>query len=161
MTRAKMSLKRRQQVNGFVNRIDAQIFTLQEQQLNLEQASVTNDIIQARSGAVAVQKRLNKQLNIEQVEDLIADQEELNDDLEQVNDILAPPELDDAEIDAMFEGLDADDLEELAFEKPAGIELPDAPKGRVHILPDAPNKPVQIKQNEDEAALAALAAELI
>lgn len=166
INRAKMSLKRMQQANKFIETVDAQIFTLQEQQLTLEQASVTKDIIDARSGALNAQRRLNRQLNVEQVEDLVANQEEINEDVQEINDILAPAAFDNEdELEAMLEGLDADEVENTAFvaEKPnaTGLDLPAVPTEKPLILPNAPTKPVTIKQDEDEALLAELAADFI
>lgn len=160
---AMQELKRKKMYEKEINKIQQSILNLEQQVFAIEGASATKDIIDGLKTGKEATSRIMKDMNIEQIEDLQADIQEQLDISNEVNEVLGQ---------SLTDGLEDDDellaeLDELDSEE-ALNELETVQEETSHVaapsmsLPSAPSGQVKVKAtevDEDEAALAALAAE--
>jgi len=174
---AVMHMKRKKMYEAEVGKLANAMMNLDQSIMALEGAAQNVDIMNAMSAGRDEFKNMSKQIDAEKVDDVMEDLTEQMDDAEQVGEALGAAmgnaALDDD--DELLDELDAlgeeDELgEELGDEvadmepgaglampgAPAAVIMPDAPGGVV--MPNAPEGKVQM--SEDEAALAALEAEM-
>mmetsp|Transcript_19271 Transcript_19271/g.23456 ORF Transcript_19271/g.23456 Transcript_19271/m.23456 type:complete len:137 (-) Transcript_19271:524-934(-) len=135
------------------------MFKIEESQYLLEGQSVTAEAVSALRAAKSTQQQLQTKLNPDDIADDLDDMEEMNQDLQEVNDIFnqsADLDIDESDLMAELENFEGTgDIEE----NPE-LELPSAPANTgLETLPVAPTK--MSFTADDEAALAALEAELL
>lgn len=170
-----MALKRSKMLEGEVGKVDAQMFNLERQQLNLEGGSTTQNVVQAMGAGLRAQQQIARTMNPDTVADYYDQQQELIENQEEVQEILgqdADDAINDVDLLAELEALDAEEVENQAFTVPSNTvavdTLPSVPSSAVTTLPSVPSKPVQanagrkpIAVGSDEAAFMELEAELL
>uniref|UniRef100_A0A7S2WE77 Uncharacterized protein n=1 Tax=Mucochytrium quahogii TaxID=96639 RepID=A0A7S2WE77_9STRA len=148
-----------------IEKLRIAVQNLEQQAFTIEGASTTKDIISGMQAGKEAQAALQKQINIDDVEDLKDDLAEHMQMQDEINDILSTPLgglEDDDDLLAELDELDAESENELdgLENEVAGMQFPSAPNAAP--LPKAPAGALHVNNTDDEdaKALAALEAEM-
>eukprot|EP00924_Labyrinthula_sp_SR-Ha-C_P013579 maker-scaffold_5-snap-gene-7.5-mRNA-1 protein AED:0.00 eAED:0.00 QI:125/1/1/1/1/1/2/1032/238 len=162
--RALLHLKKKKAFENDVMKLDGMILNLEQQSLAIESGSVTYDVVDAMKTGLNAQKKINKEIDVEKTDDLMADIKDMQDEANEVSELLAEPvedlELDDELMNELAE-MESDGVKTEAQPVQQPVAAPAAAAPEVQ-LPDAPQHEIKVSKpvNEDEAALNALMAEM-
>lgn len=139
---ALLALKKKKMFETQLEQTNNLILRLNEQKMMLENQRATVEVVQAMHGAAKVAKQTMQEMNIDHVDDLMANIQEQNDEMAQIQDALAQPaglvDMDEADLEGELEALE-NEVNDEALLAPAPIpttvkigaeaeELPAAPK---------------------------------
>jgi len=158
---ALMALKRKKTYEAQQDQLAQQQFTLSNQVQMIESAQMMKAQVDALKLGRDQMKTMQKELDVDAVDDLMDDLRDANDEMEEINAAMQQPfgaglDIDEDELGAELDALDDMILEE----KLVGLDQPDTP------LPDAPTAtpaepaPEASAADDEAAELAALEAEI-
>uniref|UniRef100_A0A7S3PGF7 Charged multivesicular body protein 4b n=1 Tax=Aplanochytrium stocchinoi TaxID=215587 RepID=A0A7S3PGF7_9STRA len=170
-------LQQKKIIDKEASTLAASILKLQEQISELQLTATTGDIVDAMRLGANAQKKLQKKLNADDVEDLLADIEDMKLDNQEVTDLLSADYADvDPDLEAEFEELMADDLEQniniqipavpntavsSSAKEDADAEFEKLLAGLEAAPSHAPKPPVKVAETTEEQELAALEANFL
>jgi len=150
---AMYDLKRKKMLEKELTGIENKKLTLETQALALENAQMNESVFTTIKGGRNALKAVQKQVNVDEVEELMDDMHEMHEDQDAINEALGQSvvDFDDDELLQELEDLDEDDLE----------QVEDIPEDEHYLpeLPDAPAKKIsseKMKKKEEEDELAEL-----
>ena len=154
--RAMDVLKRKRMYEGQRDQMMAQQFNIDQASFGIESAKATVETVSAmKAASVELKKTVQKDLNIDAIEDMTDDMADLMDEFNEINEAMAanystPDDIDEADLEAELEFLD-DELEAIeetqeavASAKPSYLQDPQLPAqptlvpGNAQPMPTAP-----------------------
>jgi len=162
---AMMALKKKKLFEKEQDQLSQSTLNLEQQVAMLEQANMSAATVDVMKVGAAAQKQLQKSLNPDVVEDVMDDIQEVQDDMQEVNDILAQPlggdVMDDADLEAEFEAINEEILDEQLMEISApGVSVPasadpvvDAPQPAAAAAAPASGEDDELAQLEASMAM--------
>jgi charged multivesicular body protein 4 len=152
---AMYDLKRKKMLEKELSGIENKKLTLETQTLALENAQMNESVFHAVKDGVKAIETVNRNVNIDKVEDLMDDMQEMQEDQEAINDALGQPVTDFDEDELLKE------LEDISDEEEEVVQLGNIPEDQDHLadLPDAPSKeisPTKQKEKKEDDELAEL-----
>jgi len=162
---ALMCLKKKKMYEGQRTTLDNTKFAMEQQVMMLESAEMTKNTFQAQKLGLGAMKAVQKDLNVDEVDDLQEDLREQMDDMNDIQDMmgqsLGGDMMDDDELEAEFDELcegtldeDLADLDVLA--DPFGsVALPDVPIGMPAAAAAEPAAPAAAAEDDELANLEA------
>jgi len=155
---ALMCLKRKKTYESQMEKLSGARMTIEQQVMTLEGANVSLEAMNAMKMGAASMKSIHKDMNIDQVDDIMDDIREQMDIANEINEAISQPLggeiLDEDELLGELEGLEQESLDEQLL----GLGATKEPLAK---LPSAPQKAPAKKQPVDEdAELAALEASM-
>ena len=161
---ALIHMKRTKMYEKEIPKLEVAIMNIEQQTMSNDSAEVNAQIVGAMRTGANAQKAINKQINIESVEDLRDDIEEQQQMGEEINNLLGEPMggalEDDFELEDELAALENEEMDDLASQMP---ELPSAGKtvlqSALGVLPEAPSH--EVNMSEEDAELRALEAEMM
>lgn len=88
-TKALLNLKKKKMFDKEIDKLDGSIITIEQNILNIESASVTGDIFDALKLSKNIMEKLNKNINIEEMEEVLYETRELQVENDEIGMILA------------------------------------------------------------------------
>jgi len=148
---ALLALKKKKMYETQLEQTNNLILRLNEQRLMLENQRATVEVVQSMHNAATAAKQTMQALNVDRVDDLLANIGEQNDEMMAVQEALAQPtvmgDMDDEELAGELEMLQQEVLDEELL-KPAPVPASAKADGDVSKLPAAP----KTSQVDDELA---------
>ncbi|GJP41859.1 hypothetical protein CLOM_g1489 [Closterium sp. NIES-68] len=151
-------LKKKKLYENQIDALNNYIFRLQDQEVNLEGASVTVEMMSAMKESAQAIQGVQKKMNIDDVDKTLDEINEQSENMKQIQDALSQPvgiaaDLDEDELMAELEELEALELDEQLLQPAAAV--PAQP------LPSVPKKvPAQKAPAEEEDELERMRAEM-
>jgi len=142
---AMYDMKRKKMLDKELNGIQNKKLTLETQILALENAQMNQNVFKAVQEGTKTMKNIQKNVNIDEVENMMDDLQELGEDQEAINEALGQP-LQDFDDDELLAELD--DLEDEVAE----VEEIGGVTHEVVDLPEAPSKKIPAKEVEEISA---------
>lgn len=164
---ALQALKKRKLYESQLESVENNIMRVNEQQMMLENQRTTVETVSALSNAAKASKQTMHEMKVDDVDEVLANINEQNDAMEQINAAMGQPigpsaDIDEDDLEKEFEDMQAEQLDEELLE-PAAVpstrvpaqeqRLPSVPAGR------APARPPP-KRTPEEDELEALQAEM-
>ena len=156
------ALKRKKRYEKQLQQIDGTLTTIEQQREALEAANINTTVLKGMDSAAKALKNAHKDMNVDQVHDMMDDIAEQQDVAKEISDAISQPtafasEFDEDELEEELENLqlELEDEENEALEK----ELLDV--GPTKALPDVPTtepKAAKKKAKQEEDDMAELAA---
>ena len=114
---AMMALKQKKMLSTELESLSQARLTLEQQIMTLESAQTQQVAVQALQLGVQAQKDMNKQINIDKIDQLIEDMQEQRDIQDEVTQVLSQgqPLMDDADLLEELEAIEAEDFEYQGF----------------------------------------------
>lgn len=129
---------------------------------SLDAAAISKTTTSALQSGAATMKNMQKEMDVDKVDDLIGDLQETQQNMEEVSNIISAPifsdgvqDFDEAELDALM--AENDELEE---EAPAPAVKAKKPAAKIPSLPEAPKGKVELPMDEEDEELSALEREM-
>jgi len=154
---ALFAMKRKKMYESEIDKINNTKMTLETQVMNLESAVQNKDAFSAMKTGTGAMKNIRKEMDIEKVDDMMDDIREEMEVANEISNAIAQPvdfmPMDEDELLAELQELEAQDTEDKLLEKPTGkLNMPSAPTSRL------PAKKKTAKETEEEDALKELQA---
>uniref|UniRef100_A0A6U9QDQ4 Uncharacterized protein n=1 Tax=Picocystis salinarum TaxID=88271 RepID=A0A6U9QDQ4_9CHLO len=163
-------LKRKKMYEQQADGLEVQILKLQEQQIMLEGARQTTQVVTSMKEAGKQMKAIQKETNIDDVDKVLDDISDHTDRMREVQDRLSEPtgalaDLDDMELEAELEQLESEELDKQLMEPqmPAPLARQKEPEDLLPDLPRVPSKAPAARaeaKSQEEEELEALQAEM-
>ncbi|KAM9860267.1 charged multivesicular body protein 4b [Aulostomus maculatus] len=156
---ALQALKRKKRYEKQLNQIDGTLSTIEFQREALENANTNTEVLKTMSSAAKAMKAAHEHMDINQVDDLMADITEQQEIAREISDAISNPigfgeECDEDELMAELEELEQEELDKnlLEVEGTDDVTLPSVPSTSL------PAKPTRKKEEEDDDDMADLEA---
>lgn len=156
---ALMCLKKKKMYEQEMMNVENLIIRLSEQRIMLENQKTMVDVVSTMKNAAQAQKATMKDMNVENVDEILEVINEQTDEYKAVQEALSAPagiagDLDD---DELLAELDELEQEELDAELLQPAPVPATPT----VLPSVPAQPVKAQKTQEELELEALEAEMV
>uniref|UniRef100_A0A8C4QEL1 Charged multivesicular body protein 4c n=1 Tax=Eptatretus burgeri TaxID=7764 RepID=A0A8C4QEL1_EPTBU len=145
---ALLALKRKKRFEKHLAQIDGTLSTIEFQRESLENASTNTEVLRSMGFAAKALEKVHKDMDINKVDDLMADIEEQQDLAQEISDAISRPvgfaqEIDEDELLAELEEMEQEELDKelLTVGEP---ELPSVPSSTIPAVQPAK------QENEDE-----------
>ncbi|XP_029007399.1 charged multivesicular body protein 4b [Betta splendens] len=155
---ALQALKRKKRYEKQLAQIDGTLSTIEFQREALENANTNTEVLKNMGYAAKAMKAAHENMDIDKVDDLMADITEQQEVAQEISDVISRPvgfgeDYDEDELMAELEELEQEELDVhlLEVEGTADIPLPSVPSS-------LPSRPAKKKVEEDEDDMADLAA---
>lgn len=139
---ALIHLKKKKMLEKDLGRTRGYVIQLETQRMSIESAQIQSSVVESMTAGAAVQKRLNAKMDVDKVDDLMANIQESMDDSNAVADLLSTPmgdNADESELDEMFDLLGEEEEEEEEVNVASQLDaLPEVPTGAPVALPAVP-----------------------
>lgn len=159
---AMFCLKRKKMYEKEIDKLSGMRMNLEQQMMALESASINADAFSAMSAGSKAMQSLQKQVNIERVEDITDDIQDSMMQAEEVSNAISQPMggemYDDDDLLNELEDMEAAELDRELIESestPAAAAAAPAAAKKMPVLPSAPDAAVE-EEDEDAAELARL-----
>ncbi|KAM7005512.1 charged multivesicular body protein 4b [Tautogolabrus adspersus] len=156
---ALQALKRKKRYEKQLAQIDGTLSTIEFQREALENANTNTEVLKNMGFAAKAMKAAHENMDIDKVDDLMADITEQQEVAQEISDVISRPvgfgeEFDEDELMAELEELEQEELDQnlLEIEGAADVPLPSVPSTSL------PSRPAKKKQEEDEDDMADLEA---
>ncbi|XP_026546192.1 transmembrane 9 superfamily member 1 [Notechis scutatus] len=152
---ALQALKRKKRYEQQLAQIDGTLSTIEFQREALENATTNTEVLKTMSDAARAMKEAHQHMDIDKVDDLMAEITEQQDIAQQISDAISKPvgfgdDVDEDELLAELEEMEQEDLDkELLNVGQASPELPNVPSSRLPNVP-ASKVPSASLDEEDE-----------
>lgn len=170
---ALMAIKRKNQWIAQQTQLQNQQFTMESQLQMLEGTQMTKSHLEAMKEGNKMMKGAQKDMNVDDVADLMDEMQDAQDDMAEINDALSQPmgfgaDMDDADLEAELEGMEAEMLDEQLAAMDSPQAQPDTGLPAVPVQAaatavgggDPPSRGGGGGSGDEEAELAALEAEM-
>jgi charged multivesicular body protein 4A/B len=152
-TQALMCLKRKKMLEKQMEQLTAQMMNLESQSMAMEGMASNKSMVETIQTTNSAMKQLNKEMDVDKVEDLVDDLRENIDNSNEISEILASPvgDLADLDDDSILNELEEIE-QEIATEqqKTPDISKTQATPFSIDTLPKVPEtQPVSSEDNED------------
>jgi hypothetical protein len=135
-SKAMIHLKRKKMLEKQINNLHGQIMNLEQQSISLEGLTMNQQVVNTMKITSNTMKRMNKEMDVDKVDNLVSNIQDHMDDIEEVNQVLSTPIgdvglMDDDELLAELEGLENEEecVSTTEIEKDnEQIRLPEVPK---------------------------------
>eukprot|EP00271_Cylindrocystis_brebissonii_P013431 TRINITY_DN33252_c0_g1_i1.p1 TRINITY_DN33252_c0_g1~~TRINITY_DN33252_c0_g1_i1.p1 ORF type:complete len:218 (+),score=71.90 TRINITY_DN33252_c0_g1_i1:536-1189(+) len=153
-------LKKKKLYEGQIEALSNYQFRLQDQEVMLEGANATVEVVGAMRDSAQVLKGVQKQMNIDDVDKTMDEINEQTENMKQIQDALSQPvgsaaDFDEDELLAELEELEGLELEEEVLQPAQSSALPSVPSKTPTLA-----QPQRVKQPAEEDELAKLRAEM-
>ncbi|XP_037535682.1 charged multivesicular body protein 4b [Nematolebias whitei] len=156
---ALQALKRKKRYEKQLTQIDGTLSTIEFQREALENANTNTEVLKNMGFAAKAMKAAHENMDINKVDDLMADITEQQEIAQEISDVISRPvgfgeEFDEDDLLAELEDLEQEELDKnlLEIEEPGDVPLPSVPSTSL------PSKPAKKKAEEDEDDMADLEA---
>lgn len=156
---ALQALKRKKRFEKQLAQIDGTLSTIEFQREALENANTNTEVLKNMSYAAKAMKAAHENMDIDKVDDLMADITEQQEVAQEISDVISRPvgfgeEFDEDELMAELEELEQEELDQnlLDIEGAPDVTLPSVPSTSL------PSRPAKKKEEEDEDDMADLEA---
>ncbi|XP_042366327.1 charged multivesicular body protein 4b [Plectropomus leopardus] len=156
---ALQALKRKKRYEKQLDQIDGTLSTIEFQREALENANTNTEVLKNMGVAAKAMRAAHQDMNIDQVDDLMADITEQQEVAQEISDVISRPigfgeEYDEDELMAELEDLEQEELDKnlLEIEGTEDVPLPSVPSTSL------PARPAKKKEEEDEDDMADLEA---
>lgn len=156
---ALQALKRKKRFEKQLAQIDGTLSTIEFQREALENANTNTEVLKNMSYAAKAMKAAHENMDIDKVDDLMADITEQQEVAQEISDVISRPvgfgeEFDEDELMAELEELEQEELDQnlLDIEGAPDVPLPSVPSTSL------PSRPAKKKEEEDEDDMADLEA---
>lgn len=154
---ALQALKRKKRYEKQLDQIDGTLSTIEFQREALENANTNTEVLKNMGYASEALKAAHQHMDIDKVDDLMADITEQQEVAQEISDVISRPigfgqEFDEDELLAELEELEQEELDKNLLEIEGTEDLPSVPSTSL------PSKPVKKKEEEDEDDMADLEA---
>lgn len=131
-TAALQALKRKKRYEKQLQQIDGTLSTIEMQREALENANTNTAVLQTMKNAADALKSAHKEMNIDDVHDMMDDIAEQNDVANEISNAISQAvgfnqDIDDEELEKELEELEQEELDKDLLEIPAATNLPDVP----------------------------------
>ncbi|XP_044065688.1 charged multivesicular body protein 4b [Siniperca chuatsi] len=156
---ALQALKRKKRYEKQLAQIDGTLSTIEFQREALENANTNTEVLKNMGFAAKAMKAAHENMDIDKVDDLMADITEQQEVAQEISDVISRPigfgeEFDEDELMAELEELEQEELDQnlLEIEGTEDVPLPSVPSTSL------PSRPAKKKEEEDEDDMADLEA---
>ncbi|XP_078105675.1 charged multivesicular body protein 4b [Sander vitreus] len=156
---ALQALKRKKRYEKQLTQIDGTLSTIEFQREALENANTNTEVLKNMGYAAKAMKAAHENMDIDKVDDLMADITEQQEVAQEISDVISRPigfgdEFDEDELMAELEELEQEELDKnlLEIEGTEDVPLPSVPSTSL------PSRPAKKKEEEDEDDMADLEA---
>ncbi|XP_031157230.1 charged multivesicular body protein 4b [Sander lucioperca] len=156
---ALQALKRKKRYEKQLAQIDGTLSTIEFQREALENANTNTEVLKNMGYAAKAMKAAHENMDIDKVDDLMADITEQQEVAQEISDVISRPigfgdEFDEDELMAELEELEQEELDKnlLEIEGTEDVPLPSVPSTSL------PSRPAKKKEEEDEDDMADLEA---
>ncbi|XP_074534737.1 charged multivesicular body protein 4b [Halichoeres trimaculatus] len=156
---ALQALKRKKRFEKQLAQIDGTLSTIEFQREALENANTNTEVLKNMGYAAKAMKAAHENMDIDKVDDLMADITEQQEVAQEISDVISRPvgfgeEFDEDELMAELEELEQEELDQnlLDIEGAPDVPLPSVPSTSL------PSRPAKKKEEEDEDDMADLEA---
>merc|ERR1712154_557820 len=154
-------LKKKKQLENQLNSIQGKKLNLETQIMGLEDAHLNKETLKAMKTSANAMKATVKESDLDKADELMEDLNEAMDQINEMNEAMAQPigqMMDDDELEAELAELEELEADELLndMSEPQQMNAPQSTFD-ANVMPDAPQKPINQKPDEDDE-LAALEA---
>ncbi|KAM9364497.1 charged multivesicular body protein 4b [Pholidichthys leucotaenia] len=156
---ALLALKRKKRYEKQLNQIDGTLSTIEFQREALENANTNTEVLKNMGLAAKAMKAAHENMDIDKVDDLMADITEQQEVAQEISDVISRPigfgeDYDEDELMAELEDLEQEELDKnlLEIEGTEDVPLPSVPSTSL------PSRPAKKKVEEDEDDMADLEA---
>ncbi|XP_022614438.1 charged multivesicular body protein 4b [Seriola dumerili] len=156
---ALQALKRKKRYEKQLAQIDGTLSTIEFQREALENANTNTEVLKNMGYAAKAMKAAHENMDIDKVDDLMADITEQQEVAQEISDVISRPvgfgeEYDEDELMAELEELEQEELDKnlLEIEGTEDVPLPSVPSTSL------PSRPAKKKEEEDEDDMADLEA---
>ncbi|XP_066486518.1 transmembrane 9 superfamily member 1 [Tiliqua scincoides] len=152
---ALQALKRKKRYEQQLAQIDGTLSTIEFQREALENATTNTEVLKTMSDAARAMKEAHQHMDIDKVDDLMAEITEQQDIAQQISDAISKPvgfgdDVDEDELLAELEEMEQEDLDkELLNVGEPTPELPSVPASRLPSVP-ASKVPAAVEDDDDE-----------
>lgn len=161
MSRARTSITRKRLLENQLQQLQGQLLNLERQKFALENNTTTKVVFDAMKNGTEAMKNVQKDLSVEQVEDLATDFEEQMMDADEINTALSRPMGDmglmdeeelDNELDMLEELPDPNENQDIVLDQ-ARLEMPNVPMARPRVEKEERKNRNTNKLQKDEKRL--------
>lgn len=154
---ALQALKRKKRYEKQLAQIDGTLSTIEFQREALENANTNTEVLKNMGYAAKAMKAAHENMDIDKVDDLMADITEQQEVAQEISDVISRPigfgeEYDEDELMAELEELEQEELDKNLLEIEGTEDLPSVPSTSL------PSRPAKKKEEEDEDDMADLEA---
>lgn len=154
---ALQALKRKKRYEKQLTQIDGTLSTIEFQREALENANTNTEVLKNMGYAAKAMKAAHENMDIDKVDDLMADITEQQEVAQEISDVISRPigfgeEYDEDELMAELEELEQEELDKNLLEIEGTEDLPSVPSTSL------PSRPAKKKEEEDEDDMADLEA---
>lgn len=149
---ALQALKKKKRLEKTQLQIDGTLTTIEMQREALEGASTNTAVLDSMKNAADALKKAHKNLNVDDVHDIMDDIAEQHDIASEITNAISNPvgfsdDLDEDELEAELDKLEQEGLEEDLLKVPGPAELPSVP---AEAIANKPIKPAAKKVDDDD-----------
>ncbi|XP_077459805.1 charged multivesicular body protein 4b-like [Stigmatopora argus] len=156
---ALQALKRKRRYSKQLEQIDGTLSTIEFQREALENANTNTEVLKNMGFAAKAMKAAHKELNVDNVDDLMSDIMEQQELAQEITEVISNPigfgeQVDEDELLAELEEMEQEELDRnlLEVEGTPDVVLPSVPAASL------PSRPAKKKEEEDDAEMADLEA---
>lgn len=154
---ALQALKRKKRYEKQLTQIDGTLSTIEFQREALENANTNTEVLKNMGYAAKAMKAAHENMDIDKVDDLMADITEQQEVAQEISDVISRPigfgeDYDEDELMAELEELEQEELDKNLLEIEGTEDLPSVPSTSL------PSRPAKKKEEEDEDDMADLEA---
>ncbi|XP_070584824.1 transmembrane 9 superfamily member 1 [Erythrolamprus reginae] len=153
---ALQALKRKKRYEQQLAQIDGTLSTIEFQREALENATTNTEVLKTMSDAARAMKEAHQHMDIDKVDDLMAEITEQQDIAQQISDAISKPvgfgdDVDEDELLAELEEMEQEELDkDLLNVGKTSPELPNVPASRLPSVPASKVPSVSLDDDEDE-----------